>query len=69
MTDDREPIDGPESDSPEPDGAELESPTLAPDDEVAAEFGELDGELSGKMRYQALNRQDLPAVFRKINRA
>jgi GTP-binding protein len=42
MTDDREPIDGPDSESPELDGQELEHPTLAPDDEVAAEFGELD---------------------------
>ena len=42
MTDDREPIDG--ADAPgEP--AELESPTLAPDDELASEFGELDDAL------------------------
>jgi GTP-binding protein len=44
MTDDREPIDGPDSDAHATDD-ELESPTLAPDDEVTAEFGELDGAL------------------------
>src|SRR3954470_14719949 len=40
MTDDREPIDGPDSEAPE-----LEGAALAPDDEVSAEFGELDGAL------------------------
>jgi len=47
MTDDRQPIDG--ADAPaepaELESTERESPTLAPDDEVAAEFGELDDAL------------------------
>lgn len=45
MTDDREPIDGADSETTALDGAEREGGTLAPDDEVAAEFGELDGAL------------------------
>ncbi|MEO6116381.1 MAG: GTPase, partial [Pseudolysinimonas sp.] len=48
MTDDREPIDGPDATATAPasaESAELEHPTLAADDELAAEFGELDGAL------------------------
>jgi GTPase len=45
MTDDREPIDGAGAPGEPADPTELESPMLAPDDEVSAEFGELDGAL------------------------
>jgi len=44
MTDDREPIDG-DTSTESAESAELESPMLAPDDEVTSEFGELDGAL------------------------